>query len=149
MEVFNARTNWLCLMDHKDRETLWATAVEEINNYSNTEINKKVLAVFKTLLNSEYVKLHFIYCVPASVLFTKMFTLFMDTSSIKEDALTLFRGPLKTISYLFTPMEYSYRGVEYGNSGDDPTFDDLMKETVDDPGFWDPRNSQWIGKMIP
>lgn len=145
MDVFNARTNWLCLITPKDREALWANAVKAINEY---ECDSDAAKVFKNLLNSEYVKYHFMYCAQASILFTKLFGNFMETKRMKDDIMKLCRGPLKSIAFLFTPMEYSYRGVELDNSGEDATFDDLVKET-DDPEFWDPRNSHWIGKMLP
>lgn len=144
-DVFNARTNWLCLITPKDREALWANAVNAINEY---ECNNDAAEIFKNLLNSEYVKYHFMYCAQASTLFTKIFANFLGTERMEKDIKKLCRGPLKSIAFLFTPMEYSYRGVELDNSGEDATFDDLVKET-DDPEFWDPRNSHWIGKMLP
>ena len=146
--VFEARSNWLCLISDADRDQMWDSAVKSFDAFKKEDnsISENILNIWDNLIHSQYVKQYIMHCATPNALFGKIFKLFLETVDYTDDMIALFEGPLEPIASMFTPIHFSYRGVEYGNAEDKPTFTDLVKLT-DDPGMYDPRNNAWIARI--
>lgn len=149
-KVFEARSNFLALITESDREKLWNDAVKRFDEYHNDYDNERVIAIieiFNKLMHSEYFKQYLMYGAVPNALFAKVFKSFLDTTDNKEFLIELFTGPLESIGFLFTPIYFDYRGVEYAGDESAPTFNDLIK-IVNDPDLYDPRTAIWIAKLV-
>lgn len=146
--VFEARTNWLCMIPDTDKEQMWNAAVRSFDAFKaeDNNVSETVLNIWDNLIHSQYIKQFIMYCANPSPLFGKIFKLFLETDEYKEDMIVLFEGPLEPIASMFTPIHFSYRGVEYGNSEDAATFSDLVKVS-NDPAMYDPRINAWIARL--
>ena len=127
---------------------MWNDAVKSFDAFKEEEngVSENVLNIWDNLIHSQYVKQFIMYCVNPNPLFGKIFKLFLETTDYKDDMTVLFEGPLEPIASMFTPIHFSYRGVEYGNSDEAATFDDLVK-VVNDPSMYDPRYNAWISRL--
>jgi hypothetical protein len=151
-KVFEARSNWLCLLPDADKETLWNDAVNRFEEYkqdfeTDDERQEAIINIWDNLIHSPYMKQYIMYCAQPNALFARNFKAFIESEQNRDFLKALFEGPLESIGFLFTPIYYSYRGVEYNSTGDKPTFVDLVKIT-NDPDMYDPRNGSWIAKLL-
>ncbi len=146
--VFEARSNWLCVITDTDKEQMWNEAVKCFDAFKAEEnnVSENVLNIWDNLIHSQYVKQFVMYCANPNPLFGKIFKLFLETTEYKDDMMVLFEGPLEPIASMFTPLHFHYRGVEYGNPEDKATFSDLVK-VVNDPSMYDPRYNAWIARL--
>lgn len=146
--VFEARSNWLCVIPDTDKEQMWNAAVRSFDAFKEEDnnVSENVLNIWDNLIHSQYIKQFIMYCATPNPLFGKIFKLFLETTDYTDDMKVLFEGPLEPIASMFTPIHFSYRGVEYGNSEDAATFSDLVK-VFDDPAMYDPRINAWIARL--
>ena len=146
--VFEARSNWLCMISDTDKEQMWNAAVKSFDAFKaeDNNVSETVLNIWDNLIHSQYIKQFIMYCANPSLLFGKIFKLFLETTEYKDDMIILFEGPLEPIASMFTPIHFSYRGVEYGNSEDAATFSDLVR-VINDPSMYDPRTNAWIARL--
>ena len=146
--VFEARSNWLCVIPDTDKEQIWNAAVRSFDAFKaeDNNVSETVLNIWDNLMHSQYVKQFIMYCANPSPLFGKIFKIFLETGGYKDDMMILFEGPLEPIASMFTPIHFSYRGVEYGNSDEAATFSDLVR-VINDPSMYDPRTNAWIARL--
>lgn len=146
--VFEARSNWLCVIPDTDKERMWDEAVRSFDAFKaeDNDVSENVLNIWDNLIHSQYVKQFIMYCANPSPLFGKIFKMFLETTEYKDDMMILFEGPLEPIASMFTPLHFYYRGVQYGNSEEDPTFSDMVK-VINDPSMYDPRYNAWIARI--
>ena len=149
--VFEARSNFLALIPEPDREKLWNNAVKRFDEYNEQEFEDDrviaIMEIFGKLMHSKYFKEYLMNGAVPNALFAKVFKSFLDTDENKEILKELFTGPLESIGFLFTPIYFDYRGVEYAGDESAPTFNDLVRIT-DDPDLYDPRTAIWIAKLV-
>ena len=146
--VFEARSNWLCVIPDTDKERMWGEAVRSFDAFKaeDNNVSENVLNIWDNLIHSQYIKQFIMYCANPSPLFGKIFKMFLETTEYKDDMMILFEGPLEPIASMFTPIHFHYRGVEYGNSEEAATFSDLVK-VINDPSMYDPRYNAWIARL--
>lgn len=151
-KVFEARSNWLCLIDTADKEQMWMDAAKAINEFTNEDptnsIRAAVIDVWKTLINSNYVKQYIMYHATPNPLFAKIFKHFLETDTYLDTFKELFMGPLEPIASCFTPYHYKYNSVEYDPADDNSSDVIALIKHVEDIAMYDPRNGSWIGKLI-
>ena len=146
--VFEARSNWLCVIPDTDKERMWGEAIRSFDAFKaeDNNVSENVLNIWDNLIHSQYIKQFIMYCANPSPLFGKIFKMFLETTEYKDDMMILFEGPLEPIASMFTPIHFHYRGVEYGNSEEAATFSDLVK-VINDPSMYDPRYNAWIARL--
>ena len=151
-KVFDARSNWLCLIDAADKEQMWADAAKAINAFTNEDptdsVRAAVIDVWKTLINSDYVKQYIMYHATPNTLFAKVFKHFLETDTYLDTFKELFMGPLEPIASCFTPYHYKYNSVEFDPCDDNSSDVTALIKHVEDAELYDPRNGAWIGKLI-
>ena len=149
--VFEARSNFLALIPESDREKLWNDAVKRFDEYNEQDFEDDrviaIMEIFSKLMHSRYFKEYLLNGAVPNALFAKVFRSFLDTPNNKNILIELFTGPLESIGFLFTPIYFDYRGVEYNGDESAPTFNDLVK-IVNDPDLYDPRTAIWITKLV-
>ena len=149
--VFEARSNFLTLIPEADREKLWNDAVKHFDAYKEQEFDDErvvsIIDIFNKLMHNRYFKEYLMFGAVPNALFAKVFKNFLDMTANREILEELFTGPLESIGFMFTPIYFDYRGVEYGADESAPTFSDLLKHT-NDPGLYDPREAIWIAKLV-
>jgi hypothetical protein len=150
-KVFEARSNFLALIPEPDREKLWKDAVKRFDEYNDQDFDDDrviaIMEIFDKLMHSKYFKEYLLNGAVPNALFAKVFKSFLDTAENTDILIELFTGPLESIGFLFTPIYFDYRGVEYAGDESAPTFNDLVK-IVNDPDLYDPRTAIWIAKLV-
>lgn len=146
--VFEARSNWLCVIQDTDKEQMWNAAVRSFDAFKaeDNNVSENVLNIWDNLMHSQYVKQFIMYCANPSPLFGKIFKIFLETTEYKDDMMILFEGPLEPIAAMFTPIHFHYRGVAYDNPEDKATFADMVR-VINDPAMYDPRYNAWIARL--
>ena len=141
-DIYKARDNWINEIPNETKELLWKQAKENINK---TKMKNNVITIFKSLINSSYVKLIFIYNYKENKIFNKMFKLFLTYKDYQKDLTNLFINELKPISWLFSLVHFSYRNITYDD--DKNGFKKLSRDKTDNALF-NPENLIMIGKLI-
>ena len=150
-KVFEARSNWLCMITDVDKEKLWEDATSRFEEFRKDfepadDRQEAIIGIWDTLIHSPYVKQYLMYCAQPNALFARNFKAFIESEQNREFLIELFKGPLESIGFLFIPIYFHYRAVEFENTGNKPTFNDLIRIT-NDPDMYDPRSCAWIAKL--